>query len=113
MRELLAKIREGMEVYDRVHVRVGTVRDIYLGNEPGAVTTPAPREPHSLLQDVLNSLAPPGPPETVRARLLAQGFICIDAGTFAADRYAWDSQIRAVTDAGVLLDVDGDELLRR
>ena len=115
MRELLARVREGMAVYDRANEKIGTVHRLYLGSEPGAVTVTAPAEHlHSFLDDIAQALGPAPIPEVMRDRLLREGFIRIDtSGPFAADRYAFASQIRAVSEAGVTLDAGREDLLRR
>jgi hypothetical protein len=115
MRHPLTDVQDGMAVYDRANEKIGTVRTVYLGSEPGAVTTGrAPAHPHSFLDDIVQALAPPAVPEVTRERLLREGFIRIDtSGPFAADRYAFASQIRGVSEAGVTLDATRDELLRR
>jgi hypothetical protein len=104
-----------MAVYDRSNEKIGSVRNVYLGSQPGAVTTDRPPEqPHSFVDALVRSLAPPEVPEVMRERLLREGFIRIDtSGPFAADRFAFASQIRGVSEAGVMLDAERDELLRR
>jgi membrane-associated protease RseP (regulator of RpoE activity) len=114
MRDLLMDVRDGMAVYDRDDDRIGTVREVYLGSEPGPTTNPVPRPPHSLIDDLVQALAPPAIPEVLWERLLGEGFVRIDtSGPFAADRFAFASQIREVSEAGVRLDAGRDDLLRR
>jgi hypothetical protein len=114
MRRLLADVRQGMTVYDRGGDRIGIVRDVYLGAEDDAATTSSPpMDPHSFIDDLARALAPTGPPEVVRQRMLREGFIRIDStGPFAADRYAFASQIRAVSADAITLDAFRDELVR-
>lgn len=105
-----------MAVYDRENEKIGTVRDIYLGSEPGAATADdSAVRPHSFVDDFVQALAPPAIPEVVRERLLREGFIRIDtSGIFAGDRYAFASQIRTVSaETGVTLDATRDDLPRR
>jgi hypothetical protein len=115
MREPLGRVREGMPVYDRENARIGTVRTVYLGSEPGSVTADQPAvSPHSFVDDLAQALAPAALPDAIRARLLREGFIRIDtSGIFAADRYALATEIRSVSEAGVMLDATRDELVRR
>ena len=115
MHALLAQVQEGMTVYDRANETIGTVREVYLGSEPGAVTTAGrATPPHSFVDDIAPAVAPPAVPDVVRERLVHEGFIRIDtAGPFAADRYAFASQIRGVSEAGVTLDAARDDLVRR
>jgi hypothetical protein len=112
MRELLGRIQEGMAVYDRTNEKIGTVRDVYLGAEPGAATAPETPAPHSFVDDIAAALAGPGRPDVVRSRLRREGFIRIDvSGPFAGDRYAFGSQIRDVAGDAVQLDATRDELV--
>lgn len=115
MREAFKDVREGMPVYDSADQKVGTVRDIYLGSEAGAVGESARQpSPHSFIDDIAAALAPAPLPDVVQARLRREGFIRIDvSGPFASDRYAFASQIRSVSAHGVQLDSLGDDLLRR
>jgi hypothetical protein len=115
MSRALDRVREGAVVYDRAGERIGTVREIFLGTEPGAATSARPAaRPHSLLDDLLQTLAPPAVPEVVRERLLREGFVRIDTrGPFATDRYAFGGQVQSVSEAGVTLDATLDDLVRR
>jgi hypothetical protein len=52
-------------------------------------------------------------PETLRERLLRQGFLRIDStGLFAADRYVMPDQIADVSEGRITLRVTRDELIK-
>ena len=120
---LLTQIYEGMTVYDRAGKKIGTVEHVYLGelsNEVdkrggGPVTAPSPgRGESSLIEDVARAIFPSDQvPETLRERLLRQGFLRIDsAGLFAADRYVMPDQIADVSEGRITLRVTHDELIK-
>jgi hypothetical protein len=114
MRELLTNVREGMPVYDSTNEKIGTVRDVYLGSEAGASSEPPPPSPHSFIDHLAQALASTALPDVVRQRLRRKGFIRVDvSGPVAADRYAFASQIRGVSEEGVTLHVRRDDLLWR
>lgn len=99
--KLLARIQEGMAVYDRDHHKVGTVRDCYLGGEDLSEAT---MSPDSALADV---------PPALRGRLGASGFIEIAPGLFGAHRYAAGDQLATVDGDGVHLNVGANELPKK
>jgi hypothetical protein len=98
---LLARVREGMAVYDRDHHKVGTVKDCYLGGED---LSEAALAPDSALANV---------PQALRGRLGASGFIEIAPGLLAAHRYAAGHQLAVIDTEGVHLNVSGDELPKK
>ncbi len=97
----LARVQEGMAVFDRDHHKIGTVKDCYLCGED---LSEAVVSPDSALGGV---------PQALRARLAASGFIEIAPGLLQAHRYAMGSEIAAVDDAGVHLTVTKDELPKK
>ncbi len=119
----LTRIREGMTVYDRAGEKVGTVKQVYMGNtdplacERGlAPATPGPSgdRDDSLLEDLAEVFAPedrlPGP---LRQRLLRRGYVAIDsAGIFTGDRFAMPDQLGEVRAGEVMLSVAKDELIK-
>jgi hypothetical protein len=123
-RHLLTRIYEGMSVYDRTSHKIGTVECVYLGavsedasqhgEGPATASSPGGNE-SSLIEDFAQAIAPQDRlPETLRDRLLRQGFIRIDsAGFFAADRYVMPDQIESVSGDCVVLCASRDELLKR
>jgi hypothetical protein len=119
---ILAKIREGMTVYDRTGNNIGTVEYVHLGavseeadeRGEGPATTSAPgRAGSSLIDDFAKAIVPSDQvPEVLRERLLRHGFIRIDsAGLFAADRYVLPGQIASVSGNRINLAVTHDELI--
>jgi hypothetical protein len=116
---VLRQIREGMEVYDRTGDHIGTVERVHFGASTehgrGAATPSAPDWRDDTLIDVVAEVfAPDELPETLRARLLQNGFIRIDAsGLFAADRYVTPDQIAGVSGDRVVLRATRDELVSR
>jgi hypothetical protein len=122
-RYLLTQVYEGMPVYDRTSHKIGTVESVYLGaiseeasqHGGGPATTSSPgRSESSLIEDFAMAIAPQYQlPETLRERLLRQGFLRIDStGLFAADRYVMPDQIESVSGDGVMLHASRDELLK-
>jgi hypothetical protein len=119
---ILAKISEGMTVYDRTGNNIGTVEYVYLGavseeadkRGEGPATTSAPRRAgSSLIDDFAKAIIPSDQvSEALRERLLRHGFIRIDsAGLFAADRYVLPGQIVSVSGNRINLAVTHDELI--
>ncbi|HEX5505837.1 MAG TPA: PRC-barrel domain-containing protein [Thermomicrobiales bacterium] len=98
---LLARVREGMAVYDRDEQKVGTVKDVYLGGED---LSEAAVPEGSALADA---------PAALRGRLAAHGFIEVGTGLLQSNRYATGDQVAAVADDRVTLTVAQDELLKK
>jgi hypothetical protein len=121
---ILTQIYEGMTVYDRAGDKIGTVEHVYLGGVSeeddrrggGSETAPSPGGGESsLIEDFARAIFPSDQlPETLRQRLLRQGFVRIDStGLFAADRYVMPDQIADVSEDRVTLRVTRDELIKR
>ena len=120
----LTQIYEGMPVYDRTGYKIGTVEGVYLGavseeasqrgGGPATASSPGSDE-SSLIEDFAKSIVPQDRlPETLRERLLRQGFIRIhSSGFFTADRYAMPEQIESVSGDHVVLHATRDELLKQ
>jgi hypothetical protein len=114
-----------MDVFDVNGDKVGVVEDMYFGadvDDPqahgsGARTTGTPRTVNDggIVGDVMRAVFGDDElPETLRNRLLNDGFIRIEPGTLlGADMYATPDQITAVSGDGVRLNVTGDKLIRR
>jgi hypothetical protein len=123
---VLEQIHEGMKVYDQTEREVGKVKSIYFGsvadaaNDPGQTpetndgASPNPY-PHTFLNDFANALDDPNEiPETLRERLIYNGYVRIDtSGWFTKDVYAMPDQIESVSDDKVYLTVTADELVKR
>ena len=117
---ILARVQEGMKVFDPAGRQVGTVEHVYLGSADersiaqgtGPATVEDPHQgDHSFLDDLGRAFARDELPETLRARLLLQGFIRVDgAGLLATDRYLTPSQIARVGTDEVRLKVDWKRL---
>jgi hypothetical protein len=120
----LTQIYEKMPVFDRTRHKIGTVECVYLGavseeasqHSGGAATAASPGgSESSLIEDFAKAIAPQNRlPETLRERLLRQGFIRIDStGLFVADRYVMPDQIESVSGDRVVLHATRDALLKR
>lgn len=121
---VMSMIRTGMAVYDASGDRIGTVEDLYFGADAdapqhdasGAATTGMPRSTRGggLLDEVLRSIfGKDDLPETLRNRLLNEGFIQIEPGTLlGGDMFATPDQIAGVTNDGVRLTIVENQLIR-
>ncbi len=119
-RDVPARVREGMAVFDDRGERIGRVDRVYLGaaseHELEAGGGPATAEDpgrfeHSLVGDLARVFAPDTPPEPLRARLLRHGFLRVEgAGLLAADRYVLPDQIAGMSEDAVRLRVGRDRL---
>jgi hypothetical protein len=117
----LAKIHEGMKVFDRLQHEIGKVERVQIGDDnPATPEVEAAGPSHieerreGLIDDIADVFAPDELPEEVRERLLQQGFVRIDSsGLFAADRYVMADQIMSVSGDTVTLNVSKDELVKR
>ena len=116
---LLTQVQEGMDVYDRDGEKIGTVRDVYMGNSTprgrvfgGTSGVMADRD-DSFLDNLAEAFVGDDTlPETFRNRLVRQGYVRIDAaGFFAKDRFATPDQLAAVSEGRVELSVMKDELI--
>ena len=122
--QILTRVYEGMDVYDRTGDKIGTVEYIYLGAVgeeadkygagPATASEGGPRE-GSLIDDFARVFsAEDRVPEPLRERLRRHGFMRIDStGLFAADRYVMSDQIADVSGDHVTLRVTRDELIKR
>ena len=117
--QLLASVREGMEVYARDGKKIGTVETVQFGQEDPAAPGPETATVHeqdtgrgSLVENFAEALgAGEELPEVFRARLLRNGYVKVDAGLLASDRYVMADQIAAVAGDRVELHVSKDELI--
>ena len=118
----LTQVREGMDVYDRAGRKVGTVKNVYMGNSSAmardqgrapATAGPSGDRGDSLLDNLAEAFVPQDTlPASFRARLLKEGYVAIDAaGLFAGDRFATPDQIMVVLEDRVDLNVTGDGLI--
>jgi hypothetical protein len=117
----LARVHEGMKVFDRMHHQIGTVEHVQMSDDnpstaeaeaatPGKLT--ARRD--ALIDNLAEAFVTDELPEEVREKLLQQGFVRIDsAGLFAADRYVTPDQIMSISGDALTLKVSKDELVKR
>jgi hypothetical protein len=117
---ILAKVHEGMRVYDQANEEIGSVRDVFVGvvseetlASGGGPATAPDEGVGAPMERVAEAFRPPrSMPDVLQQRLRRQGFIKIDSsGLFAADRYALADQIESVSEAGVRLRVTRDDLI--
>jgi hypothetical protein len=117
----LARVHEGMKVFDRQHHEIGKVERVQMSDDNPATLEVEAATPgnlrqrdDSLINNIADVFAPDQLPEDVRSRLLQQGFLRLDTkGIFAADRYILPEQIISVTGDEVMLNVSKDELLKQ
>lgn len=116
----LRDVEQGMRVFDRERHEIGKVEWVQFGDdspETPEVEANGPadqRDDDTLLDVIARSFRTDDLPEEVRARLLHQGFVRIDAdGLFAADRYVMPEQIDSVSGDRLMLNVTRDELMKR
>ena len=120
----LLQVREGMTVYDRAEQRVGTVKEVYLGDgseqarDAGMAPATAGHKPDrtaSILEGLSEALNQrDNLPDTARDHLLGVGYITIDAvGIFTGTRYATAEQVATVADDRVMLNIGDNELIRK
>ncbi len=121
---ILALVQERMDVLDAKGDRIGRVRNLYMGagseesleRGTGPATAAVPPDTgHTILDDFARALGGDvDMPETLRNRLLREGYIQIDTtGLFAKDYYALPEQIEVVSGDKVHLKVTRDKLIRR
>lgn len=110
----IARVTEGMRVYDSAGAEVGTVEIVKMGDPATAATA---QGQHGKADDLIDSVArnlagvEPDLPPTLAARLLRTGYLKIDGtGLFDRDRYASADQIAGVSEDVVTLNVTRDEL---
>ncbi|QOR70103.1 PRC-barrel domain-containing protein [Ruania alkalisoli] len=112
--EPIAEVREGMTVFDSSGEKVGTVRDVQMG-DPQAVTAQGQGgggENGNVVTYLAEAFRPGSLDDTVRERLARLGFVRIDSsGLFHRDRYTTSDEIAAVEDDAVHLSVPGDQLI--
>lgn len=116
----LTYVREGMDVYDINHEKIGTVNHVRMGDEnpntPGtetATASSAPLQNESLVAEVADALFDTDDfPQVLRSRMVRYGYLRIDTGLLRSDCYATADQVLSVTDGRVDLNITADEVLR-
>ena len=119
---ILKVIKEGMEVYDRLGKKIGTVTDMYFGSSSaetekhgsGATTAPEPDMlDNTFMDDIARVFAPDQLPQAVRDQLLQNGFIKINGdGLFSRAKYVMPNQIDSVAGNRVDLRISRDNLIK-
>lgn len=119
IQNLMAQIREGMTVYDRTGAAIGKVKFFRFGEEdptqPGAETITGSRThttESSLIENIAEVFDDRDLPETIRGRLHRHGYIQVDAGLLASDRFILPDQVAGIDEDGVRLHVISDELIK-
>ena len=117
---MLRDIHEGMKVYDKARHEIGKVDWVQFGaDDPETVEIEAAsiderEDDRNLMDFIAEAFRVDELPEEVRARLLQQGFIRIDAdGLFAADRYVLPEQISSVAGDALTLNVEKSDLMKK
>lgn len=122
-RTVFEAIRTGMNVIDSKNDRIGHVENMYFGadagttqpHSAGAAGAPDPSlRKDTFLDSVLEAFAGGDDlPETMRNRLINDGFIQVQGeGLLASRRYALREHIASVTGDDVHLNVTKDELIK-
>ncbi|HSM58581.1 MAG TPA: hypothetical protein VK879_20675 [Candidatus Sulfomarinibacteraceae bacterium] len=125
---VLTYVKEGMVVYDAEDEEIGEVETVYFGSQgveneadvgPGTVATGDVREAARAdtwmhrLANLLELEPNTDIPESVAERLLRRGFIRIDSDRLlGADRFVMPDQIESVSEEGVYLNVNEDDLIK-
>jgi hypothetical protein len=119
MKNMLIQVKEHMLVYDSAGKKIGAVKTVQLGDEdlerPGVETSTAQTNEvvgNELIQDLAKAFELRDEvPDELRERLERYGYIRVDTGFLASDRYASADQIANVTADRVDLNVTKDELI--
>jgi hypothetical protein len=122
---ILTRIREGMEVYDRDGKRVGTVQQVYMGSvgdqavesggQPTTVSRADVQDATGFPDNLLTGLTRDRDlPETVRGRLLHDGFMRVDGhGLLSSGRLVERDQIESVSGDRVTLNAAEADLIKK
>ena len=114
-------IHVGMKVFDNAHHEIGHVKDLRfpenaIDPQVETATLDAPDRdprPDSIIEQVAEAFhGDDDLPETLRERLLNEGYIRIDSA-LSANHYALPSQIASASGDEVVLNVGKDELITR
>jgi hypothetical protein len=111
----VSHVREGMDVVDAEGKKIGEVDMVRLG-DPEAVTLAGQEEAGArggMIDAMLGVFGDrPDVPETIRNRLIHDGFIRIDGGLFGPTRYALADQVAGVVGDTVRLNARKDDLIK-
>jgi hypothetical protein len=115
-------VHVGMKVYDSRHHMIGRVDDLkFPENEDNPSVVPADidgtdrnNRRETVLTAIAEAFGSEEMPEALKARLLREGYLRLDAaGLLAADRYILPSQVAAITGDEVTLNVEKEALLKK
>lgn len=107
-------VREGMDVIARSGEKIGTVKDLRIGDPGDPAISGAPERAQNLigsLAEAFGNRADPDVPDGLRERYLRRGYLKVNTGVFGSDRYALADQIADVRGDRVHLSVDEDGLI--
>ncbi|MBN9307051.1 MAG: hypothetical protein BGO82_06955 [Devosia sp. 67-54] len=122
MQTLPSDIRTGMTVYDSRHHAIGKVDDFkFSENELEPDVQPADIDGtdrrdarETILASIAEAFGREELPETLRDRLLTEGYIRLDTkGLLARDRFILPDQIASVGGDEIMLNVSKDDLIKR
>jgi hypothetical protein len=100
--EIRITIEQGIAVIDADGKKVGTVKHFH---PPSASAYPD-------LSDFPPALRNTSMPDELILRFLTSGFLCVDTGFLAKDRFVFLTQVDHITDDEVYLHAYADELLK-
>jgi hypothetical protein len=107
-------VREGMEVVDLSGEKIGTVKDLRIGDPDDVSLAGGPDQPQSLigsLAEAFGNEADPDVPAGLRERYLRRGYLKVDPGLIGSDRYVLSDDIVSVRGDTVRLAVDRDQVI--
>lgn len=122
MQELPRDIHNGMTVYDSQRHKIGKVDDFKFSEnaidpsvEPADIDGTDKRNAReSILESIAEAFGKEELPETLRDRLLTEGYIRLDTkGLLARDRFILPSQIASAAGDEINLSVAKDDLIKR
>ncbi len=122
MSNLMLQIKEGMTVFDQAGEEVGTVDDIYLGDEDlnnRDLETNTAKKPEIPRRPAVDAIASAlnrfhALPEEMRARLERYGFFTLDSGLLSSTHYVMATQVAAVDeeDGRIDLNIPADDIIK-
>ncbi len=109
---ILRQVQESMMVYDREGGQVGRVDYVHFGADKYASEWNFFPETESEPEDIFGVMPEERVPEEMRERLLQTGFVKINTGLLATDRYILPEQIESVSSDSVHLNVHEEDTLK-
>ena len=122
MQTLPESIHKGMKVFDSRHKEIGKIDDFkFSENEDDPEVVPADldatdrrNQRESILENIAEAFGKEELPETLRDRLMREGYIRLDTkGLMAKDRFILPDQIASTSGDEVMLNVEKDQLMKR